>query len=127
VAGRPASLTALGPILSLAPQESFGIAEATGPERLPIRRHSLIVSGLSPKPEVIMGYGPLGAMGGPQECSSGSGTSGLAERLAEVSEQLVVMVISEQVPDADDERDRPFDDAEQGEGGDAAVEGQPVR
>ena len=38
-----------------------------------------------------------------------------------------MMIIGEQVPDADDERDRPLNDAEQGEGGNASVEGQPVR
>ena len=38
-----------------------------------------------------------------------------------------MMIIGEQVPDADDERDRPVDDAEQRQGGNPAVKGQPVR
>jgi hypothetical protein len=37
------------------------------------------------------------------------------------------MVLGEQVPDADDERHRPVNDAENSERGNPAVESQPLR
>jgi hypothetical protein len=61
---------------------------------------------------------------------SGSGEEQVlrfAEGLAEVGQELVMMIIGEQVSDADDKCDRPLDDAEQGEGGNPAIESQPVR
>src|ERR1700753_2256531 len=53
-----------------------------------------------------------------------TGLLGVLDGLAKLLEELVVMVARQEVPERDDEGDRPVDEFQGGEGGDTAVIGQ---